>query len=191
MAVRIRLKRLGRRHRPFFRICAMDSRAPRDGRVIEELGHYDPMVRETDARAVLNAERIDYWMGVGALPTEKVAVLIKKYGTNGSHLEKQREAQERLAATKPTAPPPMVVARKQEEPPASEEAVEPEAASTEAAAPEVAEPEVAEPEVASTEAAEPKVDEPKVDEPKAAGAEAAETPAAEAGGEPADAPPES
>ena len=164
----------------------MDSRAPRDGRVIEELGHYDPMVRETDARAVLNAERIDYWMGVGALPTEKVAVLIKKYGTNGSHLEKQREAQERLAATKPMAPPPMVVTRKQEEPPASEEAVEPEAASTEAAAPEVAEPEVA-----STEAAEPKVDEPKVDEPKAAGAEAAETPAAEAGGEPADAPPES
>lgn len=176
MAVRIRLKRLGRRHRPFFRICAMDSRAPRDGRVIEELGHYDPMVRETDARAVLNAERIDYWMGVGALPTEKVAVLIKKYGTNGSHLEKQREAQERLAATKPTAPPPMVVARKQEEPPASEEAAEPEAASTEAA----------EPEVASTEAAEP-----EVDETKAAGAEAAETPAAEAGGEPADAPPES
>jgi small subunit ribosomal protein S16 len=163
VAVRIRLKRLGRRHRPFFRICAMDSRAPRDGRVIEELGHYDPMVPETDARAVLNAERIDYWLGVGALPTEKVAVLIKKYGTNGSHLEKQREAQQRLAATKPTAPPPMVVTRKQEEPPASEEAAEPEAASAEAA-------------------------EPKAAETKVAGAEAGETPAAEAGGEPADAP---
>ena len=116
MAVRIRLKRLGRRHRPFFRICAMDSRAPRDGRVIEELGHYDPMVKETDARAVLNAERIDYWLSVGALPTEKVAVLIKKYGTRGSHLDKQREAQDRLASTKPTAPPPMVVPRKKPEP---------------------------------------------------------------------------
>ena len=124
MAVRIRLKRLGRRHRPFFRICAMDSRAPRDGRVIEELGHYDPMVKETDARAVLNAERIDYWLSVGALPTEKVAVLIKKYGTGGSHLEKQREAQQRLAVTKPTAPPPMVVPRKQPEPPAPEPADE-------------------------------------------------------------------
>jgi small subunit ribosomal protein S16 len=112
VAVRIRLKRLGRRHRPFFRICAMDSRAPRDGRVIEELGHYDPMVKETDARAVLNAERIDYWLGVGALPTEKVSVLIKKYGTGGTHLEKQREALQRLAVTKPIAPPPMVVPRK-------------------------------------------------------------------------------
>jgi small subunit ribosomal protein S16 len=116
VAVRIRLKRLGRRHRPFFRICAMDSRAPRDGRVIEELGHYDPMVKETDARAVLNAERIDYWLSVGALPTEKVAVLIKKYGTGGTHLEKQRSAQDRLAITKPTAPPPMVVPRKKPEP---------------------------------------------------------------------------
>jgi small subunit ribosomal protein S16 len=106
----------------------MDSRAPRDGRVIEELGHYDPMVKETDARAVLNAERIDYWLSVGALPTEKVAVLIKKYGTGGSHLEKQREAQQRLAVTKPTAPPPMVVPRKKAEPaeeqPAEEQPVE-------------------------------------------------------------------
>ncbi|TVS14641.1 MAG: 30S ribosomal protein S16 [Planctomycetaceae bacterium] len=195
MAVRIRLKRLGRRHRPFFRICAMDSRAPRDGRAIEELGHYDPMVRETDARAVLNAERIDYWLGVGALPTEKVAVLIKKYGTNGTHLEKQREAQERLAATKPMAPPPMVVTRKQEEPPASEEAAEPEAATTEAVEPEVAATEAVEPEVAATEAVEPEAAateaaEPEADETKAARAEAGETPAAEAGGEPADAPPE-
>jgi small subunit ribosomal protein S16 len=102
----------------------MDSRAPRDGRVIEELGHYDPTVTETDARAVLNAERIDYWLSVGALPTEKVAVLIKKYGTGGTHLEKQRAAQQRLAITKPTAPPPMVVPRKKPQPPAPEPADE-------------------------------------------------------------------
>ena len=191
MAVRIRLKRLGRRHRPFFRICAMDSRAPRDGRVIEELGHYDPMVRETDARAVLNAERIDYWLGVGALPTEKVAVLIKKYGTNGSHLEKQREAQERLAATKPTAPPPMVVARKQEEPPASEEAAEPEAAEPEAEEPEAEETKAEETKAEETKAEETKAAQPEAAQTKAAGGKAAETPAAEAGGEPADAPPES
>jgi small subunit ribosomal protein S16 len=55
-------------------------------------------VRDVDARAVLNRERIDYWLSVGAKPTEKVAVLIKKYGTNGSHLEKQQAALERLAA---------------------------------------------------------------------------------------------
>ena len=97
MAVRIRLKKMGRKHRPFFRVCAMDSRAPRDGRVIEELGIYDPMVRETDARAILKGERIDYWLGVGAQPTPKVNVLIKKYGTEGSHLDLQQAALTRLS----------------------------------------------------------------------------------------------
>jgi small subunit ribosomal protein S16 len=97
VAVRLRMKQMGRKHRPFYRICAFDSRTPRDGRVLEQLGTYDPMIPETDARAVLNAERIQYWLGVGALPTEKVKVLIKKYGSNGTHLEAQRLAQARLA----------------------------------------------------------------------------------------------
>jgi small subunit ribosomal protein S16 len=93
------MKKMGRRHRPFFRICAMDTRTPRDGRAIEELGYYDPMVRDVNARAVLNRERIDYWLSVGALPTEKVAVLIKKYGSNGTHLEQQQAALEKLKAS--------------------------------------------------------------------------------------------
>jgi len=103
VAVRIRLKRLGRTHRPFFRICAMDARAPRDGKVIEELGYYDPLVRDTDARAILNGERIDYWLGVGALPTAKAGVLIKKYGTNGVRLAEQQAALERLSTAKKQA----------------------------------------------------------------------------------------
>jgi small subunit ribosomal protein S16 len=78
VAVRIRMKKMGRRHRPFFRVCAVDSRAPRDGRVIEELGFYDPMIKDVNARAVLKGERIDYWLGVGAVPSDKVSVLIKK-----------------------------------------------------------------------------------------------------------------
>lgn len=97
MAVRIRMQRFGRLHRPFFRICAMESRNPRNGRVLEQLGTYDPMIPETDARASLNGERVQHWLSVGALPTEKVAILIKKYGPNGSHLDKQKEALERLA----------------------------------------------------------------------------------------------
>lgn len=122
MAVRIRMKKLGRRHRPFFRICAVDKRAPRDGKVIEELGHYDPMVKETDARAVLDGERIDYWLSVGAQPSEKVQVLIDKYGTNGTHLEQQRQALERVKLNKPTAPPPRPVPKpKPEEPKVEEE----------------------------------------------------------------------
>ena len=90
------MKRMGRTHRPFFRICAMDRRAPRDGRVLEELGTYDPTVSDTDARAVLKAERIDYWLGVGAQPSQNVATLIKKYGTGGTHVEAQKAALERL-----------------------------------------------------------------------------------------------
>ena len=97
MAVKIRLKKLGRTHRPFFRVCAMDARSPRDGRVIEELGTYDPMVPHTDARAILNGERIAHWMSVGAQPTPKVGTLIKKYGKDGTHLEAQAEAISQLS----------------------------------------------------------------------------------------------
>ena len=94
---------MGRTHRPFFRVCAMDQRAPRDGRVIEQLGTYDPMVPDTDARAILNGERINYWLSVGAQPTPKVATLIKKYGTEGSHLEAQAEAISKLSGRRATA----------------------------------------------------------------------------------------
>ena len=71
------------------------------------------MVRETDARAVLNSERIDYWLGVGALPSENVKVLIKKYGTSGTHLDHQKAALERIAAQKPIALPRPVAEDKQ------------------------------------------------------------------------------
>ncbi len=132
MAVRIRLKRMGRTHRPFYRVCAMDARSPRDGRVIEELGYYDPMVQETDARAVLNGERVDYWLGVGAQPSDKVKVLIRKYGTGGTHLESQREALSRLK-TRPAPPQPApVVLPKKEAPAAPPAAEEPVAAGAEA-----------------------------------------------------------
>lgn len=78
MAVRIRMKRLGRRHRPFYRICVMDQRAPRDGKAIEEVGTYDPMVKDKSKRVVVRLDRVDHWISVGAQPSEKVAVLIEK-----------------------------------------------------------------------------------------------------------------
>lgn len=119
MAVRIRMKRMGRTHRPFYRICAIDKRSPRDGRVIEELGHYDPMCKETDARALLKNERIDYWIGVGAQPSTNVKVLIKKYGTSGTHLEQQAAAQARLKVG-PQAPAPVAIPLPKKEEPAAE-----------------------------------------------------------------------
>jgi small subunit ribosomal protein S16 len=74
------MKSMGRRHRPFFRICVMDSRTGRDGRAIEEVGHYDPMSRNAETQTVLKANRIRYWLSVGAQPSHKVGVLLKKKG---------------------------------------------------------------------------------------------------------------
>jgi small subunit ribosomal protein S16 len=113
------MKKLGRSHQPFFRICAVDKRAPRHGRVLEELGTYDPRVPETDARAIFNAERVDYWLGVGAQPSENVAILIKKYGTNGTHVAAQKTALEKLSQPKsvpdPGAPASLPKAKKTKE----------------------------------------------------------------------------
>lgn len=134
MTVRIRMKKMGRTHRPYFRVCAMDKRSPRDGRVIEQLGTYDPMCPETDARADLKSDRIDYWLGVGAQPSEKVATLIKKYGTNGTHLEAQKVAMERLTKRKDytPAPEPAKPAKKEKEQPKAEPAAEDSAAKEDA-----------------------------------------------------------
>ncbi len=161
MAVRIRLKKMGRAHRPFYRVCAFDHHTPRDGRALEELGTYDTSIHNTDARVVLNAERIDYWLSVGAQPTEKVAVLIKKYGTDGTHLDQQKVAQEELSAPKSIPDPgaPASLPKKPEEAkPAEAEAAPAEAApaeaKTEEAKPEAAKAEEAKPEEAAAEKAE-------------------------------------
>lgn len=136
MAVRIRMKRMGRTHRPFYRICAMDARSPRDGKAIEYLGTYDPFVSEKDARVVLKRERVDYWLGVGAQASPKVAVLIRKYGTDGTHVDAQNAALEKLQATTKFVPPKVEIAEKAPEAPAAEEApAEGEAAEASAEAP--------------------------------------------------------
>lgn len=76
--VRIRLARMGRKKRPFYRVVAADARAPRDGRFIEILGTYNPM---TDPVTVdLKIDRINHWKGQGAQPTERVEKLIKQFG---------------------------------------------------------------------------------------------------------------
>lgn len=81
MAVRIRLSRGGSKKRPFYRIVAADSRAPRDGRFIEKLGTYNPLLpQEHEQRLVVNAERVKYWLGIGALPTDRLAKLFSNLG---------------------------------------------------------------------------------------------------------------
>ena len=81
MAVRIRLARGGAKKRPFYRIVAADARSPRDGRFLERLGSYNPLLKsEDDNRVVLNEERIRYWLGQGAQVSDRVARFLDKAG---------------------------------------------------------------------------------------------------------------
>lgn len=78
MSTKIRLKRIGGRKKPFYRIVVADSRQPRDGRVIEELGTYDP--GQEPSKIVVNSERAADWLGKGAEPTDRVKLLLKIAG---------------------------------------------------------------------------------------------------------------
>jgi small subunit ribosomal protein S16 len=80
MAVRIRLKRTGRKNRPFYRICVFDSRTRRDGKPIEELGAYDPRGDDWSQKVTLKRQRAHYWLTVGALPSETVASILRRFG---------------------------------------------------------------------------------------------------------------
>ena len=82
MAVRIRMKKIGRKHRPFYRICVMDSRVHREGKAIEEIGWYDTSVSDKSKRVKVNLERVEYWVSVGASMSDRVATLVKKVKTN-------------------------------------------------------------------------------------------------------------
>ena len=81
MAVKMRLRRMGQKKAPFYRIVVADSRSPRDGRFIEQLGHYNPM---TDpAEVVIDAEKAAKWIKNGAQPTDTVRALLKKQNIIG------------------------------------------------------------------------------------------------------------
>jgi small subunit ribosomal protein S16 len=96
------MKQMGRKHRHFFRIVAIDGRQPRDGRVLEELGTYDPHVKNKDARVSLVPDRIKYWLSVGASPSEQVDVLLKKFMAKAE----QQQAEAKAAAAAQQAAPP-------------------------------------------------------------------------------------
>jgi len=86
MSVKLRLKRMGRSNHPFYRLNAMDSRSPRDGRVIEELGYYDPRNKDQAKQFVAKLDRCRYWLDVGAIPSETVSSLLKKNGVEHKQL---------------------------------------------------------------------------------------------------------
>ena len=77
MALKIRLSRGGSKKRPFYRIVVAEASAPRDGRYVERVGHYNPMVaKDNDQRLVVNGDRVKHWLGLGAQPTERVQKLL-------------------------------------------------------------------------------------------------------------------
>ncbi len=78
MAVKIRLKRMGAKKKPFYRVVVADSRSPRDGKFIEEIGTYNPITNPAEVK--IDAERAKYWVGTGAQPTDTVKALLKKQG---------------------------------------------------------------------------------------------------------------
>lgn len=85
MAVKLRLKRMGAKQRPFYRIVASDSRNPRDGRFIETVGTYNPI--STPAEVNINEEKALYWLGNGAIPTDTVRNLLSQQGIMKKYAE--------------------------------------------------------------------------------------------------------
>ena len=76
MAVKLRLKRMGRKNHPFYRLNAIDSRSPRDGRFIEQIGIYDPLRSPPEIK--MNSTRVEHWLSMGAVPSQTVGELIRE-----------------------------------------------------------------------------------------------------------------
>jgi small subunit ribosomal protein S16 len=80
MSIKIRLARVGRKKIPFYHIVVANATSPRDGRFIEQIGTYNPLSTKESADIKVDSERVQYWLGVGAQPTERVAILLNRIG---------------------------------------------------------------------------------------------------------------
>ena len=101
MAVKLRLKRMGRSNAAFFRLNAIDSRSPRDGRVIEELGYYDPRNKDQAKQFVAKLDRCREWLDKGAVPSETVSSLLKKSGVEHKQLRLPKPGKPKAAVQPP------------------------------------------------------------------------------------------
>jgi len=115
LSVKLRLKRFGRLNHPTFRVVAADTRSPRDGRIIEAVGYYLPLMPRAQEQLKLNAERVQYWLSVGAQPSETVASMIVRSGI-ALPVRKKRERSKSKAKPKPWTPPKKKVPRPKKKP---------------------------------------------------------------------------
>lgn len=168
MSVSLRLSRGGSKKRPYYKIVASNSRSPRDGKYLEQVGTYNPLLAKDDANRVrLVEDRVKYWLGVGAQPTDRVARLLDKAGIK-----------ERAPTNNPNKAEPGKKAKERAEDKAAKAAEAAEAAAAAAAAPE--------PEVEEVAAEAPAAEEAAPAEAPAEEAAAEEAPAAEASEEQAE-----
>ena len=106
MAIKIRLARGGSKKRPYYHIVAADERSPRDGRFIEKLGHWNPMLpKDSEERVTFDEERVKYWLGTGAQPTDRVmrflaeaGIVERKARNNPNKAKPGKKAEEAAAA---------------------------------------------------------------------------------------------
>ena len=123
MALKIRLSRGGSKKRPFYRIVVAEASAPRDGRYVERVGHYNPMVaKDNDQRLIVNGDRVKHWLGLGAQPTERVQKLLSAVSL--ADPVKLREQPKKSAPGKKRAEREAEAAEAAEEAPAEEAAAE-------------------------------------------------------------------
>ena len=142
----IRLARSGAKKRPFYHVSVADSRMPRDGRFVERVGYYNPIASGQEVRLQLDLERIDYWIGQGAQPSDRVLNLLKQNKETPEQTEKRLAVKEIKRQKK-------LAKKLAEKEPAQEEAPAEEAAPAEAAAEEAPAEEVAEEASAAEDAA--------------------------------------
>jgi small subunit ribosomal protein S16 len=117
--VKLRLRRFGNRNRPVYRVVVADQRSPRDGKIIEEIGTYNPLQKDNNFR--LDLARVDYWLGVGAQPSDTVASFIKKARKAGDEALAE-VAQESAPVAEATPEPTTEPAEEAAAPEATEEA---------------------------------------------------------------------
>lgn len=127
MSVKIRMTRGGAKKRPYYRIVVADLRSPRDGRFIEKIGSYDPMLPKDRERVVLDVERVKYWLGQGAQPSDRCASFFTKaglmkweHGNNPEKAKPKAKAQERIKAAEEAAKAAAEAAAKPAEEPAAD-----------------------------------------------------------------------
>jgi small subunit ribosomal protein S16 len=116
------MTRMGRRHRPFFRINAVESHTPRDGRILEKLGHYDPIEKDKSKQLVLDKERVQYWLDKGAVPSDTVSEILSRNGIKTPVLADRQTRRAKALAISRKKGVPFTKAEKEAAKAASEEA---------------------------------------------------------------------